>query len=196
MSVRRRHASMPPWRGWGKPMHRASRSCIWRAASDYMGLVSVVHLEGSIGLHGIGFGGGGSVLRGLLGAISGVAFDGGAGRARVAAEQAAVQESYVDYHAAVLGALRDVEDALADLAAARERRASLRAAAEISANAANLALLAYADGKVEVDAVLAAHAALRTSDDELVLAEVALSTAHVRLYKALGGGWQPDESPP
>jgi NodT family efflux transporter outer membrane factor (OMF) lipoprotein len=156
----------------------------------------VVHLEGSIGLHGIGFGGGGSVLRGLLGAISGVAFDGGAGRARVAAEQAAVQESYVDYHAAVLGALRDVEDALADLAAARERRASLRAAAEISANAANLALLAYADGKVEVDAVLAAHAALRTSDDELVLAEVALSTAHVRLYKALGGGWQPDESPP
>ncbi|MTW10013.1 efflux transporter outer membrane subunit [Pseudoduganella eburnea] len=155
----------------------------------------VVRLEGSIGLHGIGFGGSGSVLRGLFGAVSGVAFDGGAGRARVAAEQAAVQESYAAYHTAVLAALRDVEDALVDLAAARERRTALRAAAEIAANAANLALLAYVDGKVEVDAVLAIHATLLESEDALVLAEVAHSAAHVRLYKALGGGWQPTDTP-
>lgn len=155
----------------------------------------MVRLEGSIGLHGIGFGGSGSVLRGLFGAISGVAFDGGAGRARVAAERAAVQESYAAYHAAVLGALREVEDALVDLAAARERRKALQSASELAANAANLALLAYVDGKVEVDAVLASHATLQESADALVLAEVAHSTAHVRLYKALGGGWQPTDAP-
>lgn len=156
----------------------------------------VVRLEGSIGLHGLGFGGSGSVLRGLFGAISGVAFDGGAGRARVAAEQAAVQESYANYRAAVLGALRDVEDALVELAAARERRKVLRTAAEIAANAANLALLAYVEGRVDMGAILSAHAMLLESDDALVLAEVAHSTAHVRLYKALGGGWQPDEAAP
>ncbi len=155
----------------------------------------VVRLEGSIGLHGLGFGGTGSVLRSLFGAISGVAFDGGAGRARVAAEQAAVQESYASYHSAVLGALRDVEDALVDVSAARERRKALRAAADIAANAANLALLAYVDGKVDVDAVLASHATLLDSEDALVLAEVAHSAAHVRLYKALGGGWQPSAAP-
>ncbi|WP_342116746.1 efflux transporter outer membrane subunit [Pseudoduganella sp. OTU4001] len=155
----------------------------------------VVRLEGSIGLHGIGFGGSGSMLRGLFGAISGIAFDGGAGRARVAAGQAAVQESYAAYHTAVLAALRDVEDALVDLAAARERRKALRAAAEIAGNAANLALLAYVDGKVVVDAVLGSHATLLQSEDALVLAEVAHSTAHVRLYKALGGGWQPSDTP-
>lgn len=156
----------------------------------------VVRLEGSIGLHGIGFGGSGSVLRGLFGAVSGIAFDGGAGRARVAAEQAAVQESYAAYHAAVLAALREVEDALEALATARERRKALRAATEIAGNAANLALLAYVDGKVDVDAVLAAHAAVRESDDALVLAEADHSMAHVRLYKALGGGWQPSGSAP
>lgn len=156
----------------------------------------VVRLEGSIGLHGIGFGGSGSVLRGLFGAVSGIAFDGGAGRARVAVEQAAVQEGYADYHATVLQALRDVEDALVDLAAARERRKALRAATEIAANAANLALLAYEEGKVAIDAVLSANAMLQESEDALVRTEVDHSAAHVRLYKALGGGWVPSEAAP
>jgi outer membrane protein TolC len=151
----------------------------------------VVRLEGSIGLQGLRLGGsGGSVLRGLFGAISGIAFDGGAGRARVEAEQAALQESYAEYRSAVLGALREVEDALASLAAEQARRSALAIAVDSARRAALLALLAYREGRAALDAVQASQAVLLDSEDALVQATVAESTSHVRLYKALGGGWQ------
>jgi NodT family efflux transporter outer membrane factor (OMF) lipoprotein len=151
-----------------------------------------LRLEGSIGLHGLGFGGsGGSVLRGLFGAISGVAFDGGAGRARVAAEGAALQESYAHYRSAVLGALREVEDALAGIAAEHARLAALETASAAASRAAALAMLAYKDGNAGLDTVLDSLAMLLASEDALVQATVAESSSHVRLYKALGRGWQP-----
>jgi NodT family efflux transporter outer membrane factor (OMF) lipoprotein len=150
----------------------------------------VLRLEGSIGLQGLRLGGGGSVLRGLFGAISGIAFDGGAGRARVEAEHAALQESYADYRSAVLGALREVEDTLASLAAEQARRTALATAVDAARRAAAMAVLAYRDGGADLDAVLASQALLRESEDALVQASVAESAHHVRLYKALGGGWQ------
>ncbi len=156
----------------------------------------MVRLEGSIGLHGVGFGGSGSLLRGLFGAISGIAFDGGAGQARVAAGQAAVQESYAAYRNSVLAALREVEDVLVSLGAARERRAMLASATGSAARAAGIALAGYADGSVTLDAVLSSFAALQASEDALALSAVDLAASHVRLYKALGGGWQPDAGLP
>jgi outer membrane protein TolC len=152
----------------------------------------VVHLEGSIGLHGIGVGGSGGVLRGLLGSVSGIAFDGGAGRAQVAAEQGGVLESYALYRSAVLVALREVEDALVACASAQTRLQALREAVDAGQNAARLALQAYQAGQTDLQVALDAQQMLFRSEDELAQALVADSASYVRLYKALGGGWQAD----
>jgi outer membrane protein, multidrug efflux system len=152
----------------------------------------VVRLEGTIGLRGLGIGGAGSsVLRGLFGAISGMAFDGGSGQARVAAEQGAALESYARFRATVLTALREVEDALAGIAAARARRLALVEAVAAAEQAATLAMRAYQDDAADFQVVLDTQRTLLASEDELVQATVANSIGHVRLYKALGGGWQP-----
>jgi outer membrane protein TolC len=90
----------------------------------------------------------------------------------------------------VLGALREVEDTLASLAAEQARRTALATAVDAARRAAAMAVLAYRDGSADLDAVLASQALLRESEDALVQSTVAESANHVRLYKALGGGWQ------
>nr|WP_267875547.1 efflux transporter outer membrane subunit [Duganella radicis] len=152
----------------------------------------LVRLEGSIGLHGIGVGGAGGVLRGLLGSVSGVAFDGGAARAQVAAQQGSVLESYAYYRGAVLLALREVEDALVSVQAARDRLSALREAVDAAQSAAGLARRDYQSGERDMELALATQQVLFHSEDELARAAVADSAAYVRLYKALGGGWQPE----
>lgn len=152
----------------------------------------VVRLEGSIGLRGIGMGGSSSVLRALFGSVSGIAFDGGAGRAQVALEQGAVQASYAAYRAAVLSALQEVEDALSALAADKARQAALQDAQAAATIAAPLALQAYQAGQAELQVALDTQRMLFRTSDELLQAQAALTAGHIRLFKALGGGWQAD----
>ena len=70
-------------------------------------------------------------------------FDGGAMRAQVRAQQAALDQARVAYQGVVLTALKDVEDALVALRGDRERLAHLQRAAEAAGNAALLARHRY-----------------------------------------------------
>ena len=121
-------------------------------------------------------------------------FDGGALLAQVRAQQAALDQAQLAYQAAVLTALKDVEDALVALQGDRERLAHLQLAAEAAGNAALLARQRYTSGLVDFQTVLdtqrtPAHAR-RTA---WPTPRADLGADHVRLYKALGGGWRPDE---
>ncbi|MBA5638802.1 efflux transporter outer membrane subunit [Duganella sp. LX20W] len=150
-------------------------------------------LEGSIGLHGLGIGGTGStILRALLGSVSGNAFDGGASVAQLKLEQGALAQSHAAYRATVLAALQDVEDALSALAGDRRRLEHLRSAASAANNAALLARQRYASGLVDFQTVLETQRTLYSAQDSVAATSVSLSDDLVRLYKALGGGWQPD----
>ncbi|HJV02089.1 MAG TPA: efflux transporter outer membrane subunit [Burkholderiaceae bacterium] len=150
-------------------------------------------LEGSIGLHGLGIGGTGStILRALLGSVSGNAFDGGASVAQLKLEQGALAQSHAAYRATVLAALQDVEDALSALAGDRRRLEHLRSAAGAANNAALLARQRYASGLVDFQTVLETQRTLYSAQDSVAATSAALSGDLVRLYKALGGGWQPE----
>jgi outer membrane protein TolC len=127
----------------------------------------------------------------LLGSISGPLFDGGAGRAQVRAQQAALEQSRAVYQATVLTALKDVEDALVALGGNRERLLRLRNAAEAAGNAALIARQRYASGLVDFQTVLETQRSLFNTQDAVASTTTDLSADHVRLYKALGGGWQP-----
>lgn len=133
-----------------------------------------------------------SLTRSLLAGLSASLFDGGAARAQLRAQQAALEQSRIGYEAAVLAALQQVEDGLAALAGDRERLLRLQAAAEAAANAELLARQRYASGLIDFRTVLDTQRTLLSAQSELETTRAAFSADHVRLYLALGGGWTPD----
>jgi outer membrane protein TolC len=152
-------------------------------------------LSGSLGLNAATIGsltGGGAVVSALLAAVSLPVFDGGALRAQVRVQQAALDQTYLAYEATVLTALTDVEDALVALRGDRERLLNLQQASEAASNAALMAHQRYASGLVDFQTVLDTQRSQLTTEDSVAIASSDVSADHVRLYKALGGGWRSD----
>jgi len=153
------------------------------------------NLGGSLGLAALTFSGLGSanaILGTLLAGVSVPVFDGGAAKAQVRSQEAGLDLARSAHRAAVLGALKDVEDALVTLKGDRDRLATLRAAAEAAGNAALLARNRYEGGVIDFQTVLQTQRTQLGTEDSVAAASADLAADHVRLYKALGGGWQPD----
>jgi NodT family efflux transporter outer membrane factor (OMF) lipoprotein len=156
-------------------------------------------LGGSLGLNALtlaGLGSGATVVSSLLASIGMPLLDGGANRARVQAQSAALAQAQSDYRASVLQALLEVEDALVALRGDRLRLASLRLAAASAMTAADLAGQRFQSGLVDFQTVLDTQRNRLGTQDSVATAYAALSADHVRLYKALGGGWQSDARTP
>lgn len=152
-------------------------------------------LSGSLGLSALTLGAltnGASLLKSVLASVSAPLFDGGAAKAQVRAQEAALQQARVAYEAAVLTALQDVEDALVAIQGNRERLMRLQAAASAAANAELMARQRYESGLIDFSTVLSTQRSLLSAQDSVASTQASLSADHVRLYKALGGGWTPD----
>ena len=150
------------------------------------------NLGGSVGLNALTLGtltNGASVVSSLLASISVPLFDGGAARAQVRAQSAALDQANESWRAAILGALRDVEDALVALRSDRQRLASLSSAADAASAAAQLARQRYSGGLVDFQVVLETQRTQLSAQDALASARADVSADHVRLFRALGGGW-------
>jgi multidrug efflux system outer membrane protein len=132
---------------------------------------------------------GASLVASLLASVSAPLWDGGAASATVRAQQAALAQSYSSYRATVLAALKDVEDALATLQGDRQRLQQLQIAARAAQAAATLASQRYESGLIDFQTVLTTQRTLLTAQDSVATARADVSADHVRLYKALGGGW-------
>jgi multidrug efflux system outer membrane protein len=152
-------------------------------------------ISGSVGLRALTLGtltNGASVAQALLAAVSVPVFDGGAARAQVRVQEAALEQARVGYEGAVRSALKDVEDALVALQGDRERLTHLQSAAGAAANAELLARHRYASGLVDFATVLDTQRTLLATQDSVQTTLASLSADHVRLYKAMGGGWTPE----
>jgi NodT family efflux transporter outer membrane factor (OMF) lipoprotein len=149
-------------------------------------------LGGSLGLSAFTLGSltdSASVLRSLLASVSAPLFDGGALQAQARAQQAGVEQAQAAYQGTVLTALQEVEDALAALRGDTERLTRLQTASTAAANADLLARQRYQSGLIGFDTVLGTQRSLLATQDGVASTRASLSTNHVRLYKALGGGW-------
>ena len=152
-------------------------------------------ISGTLGLRALTLGaltGGGSALGSVLASVSLPVLDGGAAQAQVRAQEAALLQARVAFDGAVLAALKDVEDALVSLQGNRERLVRLQAAVTAATNADLLARHRYEGGLIDYRFVLDAQRTLLSTQDSLTVTRAALSADHVRLYKALGGGWTPE----
>jgi NodT family efflux transporter outer membrane factor (OMF) lipoprotein len=121
--------------------------------------------------------------------------DGGAGAARVTLQEAALTQAQASYRAASLSALQEVEDAMSALRADREHLSLLQQLALSSADAASLAQQRFGTGLVDFQVVLETQRSLLNIQNSLALSWADVSTDQVRLYRALGGGWNPNAAP-
>lgn len=131
----------------------------------------------------------GALIAGLAAGVNWPLFDGGAGAAQVAAQQAALDSARASYRGAVLTALQDVEDNLVAIASGNERIASLQRASAAADEALRLARLRYSAGVADFGVLLDSERTALSAADTLASARTELASAHVRLVKALGGGW-------
>ncbi len=153
-----------------------------------------LRLSGSIGLNALSLGalGAAPLAASILAGVSWPLFDGGAGAARETAQRAAFEQAEAGWRQSVLGALQEVENALVALAGSTEREARLRQAAEAADNAALMARQRFASGLVDFQVVLDTQRTQLNAQDSLAAAGADIAADHVRLFKALGGGWDAD----
>lgn len=123
-------------------------------------------------------------------ALTWAAFDLGSVRARLRASEARADAALARYEQTVLRALEETENGLVSFGQNRTRLVSLRAAAQASARAAELARLRFNEGVSDFLALLDAERTLLEAEDRVAQAETETYTALVAVYKALGGGWE------
>ena len=150
-------------------------------------------LAGSIGLSALtlgALGDGASALSTRLASVSLPLFDGGARRAGVQVQQAVLQQAQAQYRSTVLGALKEVEDALVALQGERVRLVALRSAAAAAAQAAALAGQRYRSGLADFQTVLETQRTTFSAQEAVLNTRADEARRHVQLYRALGGGWR------
>jgi NodT family efflux transporter outer membrane factor (OMF) lipoprotein len=118
-------------------------------------------------------------------------FDGGQIRQKIAVQTALQEEKLGAYEASVLTALKEVENALTSYANEQNRRRALRDAVVAGQSAFGLARDKYASGLIDFQTVLSTQQSLLTVQDTLASSEAEVTSDLIRLYKALGGGWNP-----
>jgi NodT family efflux transporter outer membrane factor (OMF) lipoprotein len=116
-------------------------------------------------------------------------FDAGRREAAIKAAREEREQAFQAYRGAVLGAFREVEDALAKFRSEDERRTHLVEAAGSAERNLKIAQDQYGAGTVAFINVLQAENALLNSRDQLVQSDGQALSDLVSLYKALGGGW-------
>jgi multidrug efflux pump len=111
-------------------------------------------------------------------------------RARIRGADARTEAALAQYEERVLLALEETENALVDFTRQQARRDLLRASAQASEKAQNLARQRYQFGMTDFLTVLDAERTLLDAQDRLADSETRTATALVAVYKALGGGWE------
>lgn len=128
---------------------------------------------------------------GVAPSISWAAFDLGSVRARLRGAEAEADGALSQYEQQVLLALEESANAFSDYAKRQQRLVSLVRQAEASRAAADQAAIRYREGTVDFLVLLDAERERLAAEDAQALAEVELYGGIVAIYKALGGGWQP-----
>jgi len=116
-------------------------------------------------------------------------FDGGKIRGNYRLAQAQHKELLDTYQQTILGALRDVSNALSAYTKTREYREKQERETGAATDAVRLARMRFAAGATSFLEVLTNDANLYSSQLTLMAAQEQEAIALVQLYNALGGGW-------
>jgi NodT family efflux transporter outer membrane factor (OMF) lipoprotein len=151
-----------------------------------------LQLGGSLGTSALSIGGLVDALTGnLFATLSKTIFDAGKTRSKVRSQEAAADASFATYRKTVLSALEDVENGLAAIQTAERRHANFSEALEAARNQELLARTEYRSGLTDFQTLLEAERSLLSANQGLISSRADRALAIVQLYRALGGGWNP-----
>jgi multidrug efflux pump len=127
--------------------------------------------------------------------ITWAALDLGHVLARIKAANARADAQLAGYEKAVLNALEETENALVDFGHEQVRRDYLRQSERSATQAMALARQRYDGGISDFLPVLDAQRSQLLIQAQLAQSETRTATSLVAIYKALGGGWEIDQTP-
>lgn len=116
-------------------------------------------------------------------------FDAGKRYAAVRVTEAQRDQAFATFHATLLTALEDVENALVSLSTERVRASKLSTAVKNYRDAARLSRSLFENGSAGFLDVLDAERSLYSAEDSLIASRVLIAKNYISLAKALGGGW-------
>lgn len=173
---------------------RAAMENVRVAQADYFPTLS---LSGSIGTAAAtvgALGASGTGIGALIGALSMPFLNWGDVVAGTETQKANLDRAQAQYTQTIVGALEETENALSGIRTSAAKKMSLRTATESSQLAAQLALQQYSSGLEDYQTVLTTQRSWLTAQDNEVSNQADWAIAHIDLYRALGGGWIPDNS--
>ncbi|MGI9316961.1 MAG: efflux transporter outer membrane subunit, partial [bacterium] len=120
-------------------------------------------------------------------------FNGGRVRQQIEVQNAIQEQAMVRYEASILTALEEVDNAITALTEEQLRYRELSNSAEAALRAAEIAEMRYEAGATDFLSVLDAQRSLLSVQSQQASSEGTIVSNLVRLYKALGGGWIPEQ---
>jgi len=171
---------------------RAVEAAAARTSAAKRDRFPTLKLTGSVGVNALDAGklfSPETTVASLVGSLTAPIFAGGRIHNTIALRTATEKQVLIAYESAVLTALSEVENALSAVRRHSERLAALATAATAARDASALARQQYEAGTVDFLTVLDAERNALGVEQQQVSATADLTTAHIQLYKALGGGW-------
>jgi NodT family efflux transporter outer membrane factor (OMF) lipoprotein len=123
-------------------------------------------------------------------------FAGGSIRSQIRVEESRTNQLLASYEQTVLVALEEAENAMVAYTKEVERRERLTQSVDATQRSLNLVLTQYTAGLTDFQNVLDTQRTLLLREDDLAVAEGLVIGNLVRLYRALGGGWDPNAAEP
>ena len=125
----------------------------------------------------------------LAGNITSPIFDAGRIKADIEAARASEEQVILQYRKTVLTALSETENALIACRRSGERLTILEKATQLARETDEVARQRYQAGEIDFLDVLDSQRTLLGLEDNLLATRTDRTTAYIRLYQALGGGW-------
>jgi len=122
-------------------------------------------------------------------------FSGGRIRSQIAAEQARTEQALAAYQGTVLSAYEQVENSIVAFEREQHRRQQLDDTVAATERSLDLVLTQYRAGLTNFQNVLDTQRSLLQRQDELAASQGQVVLDLIALYRALGGGWDPDHLP-
>ncbi len=166
-----------------------------RLGVAYANLAPSFSLTGSLGLNSITIANlftPSALAMNAVGSMTQTIFNRRKLRENVNIQDAVLEQKLAAYESTVLTALQEVENALVALAKEQVRRKSLADATAAAERSLTLSRDLYSAGLKDFLNVLEAERSLLTLKDQLAQSDATITANLVQLYKALGGGWDPN----
>jgi multidrug efflux system outer membrane protein len=171
---------------------RAANANIGAARAAFFPRISLTASAGTASPTLSGLFDGGSSAWSFMPQIKLPIFDGGVNRANLAISKVDRDIAVANYEKAIQSAFRDVADALAQRGTLGQRLTAQEALVEASTNSYRIHDARYRNGVESYLSALISQRALYGAQQSLITARLSNATSLVTLYKALGGGWQPE----